>query len=101
MTACSPGSPRSHALQWHSAEVKKLPEDATVLAHSALCPIQAFRVGANAYGIQYHVELTEATVPEWGCVPAYETALNQRWAPVCCLGVMLVAGRSPLGPWCF
>ncbi len=52
-----------------------------MLAHSALCSIQAFRVGANAYGIQYHVELTEATVPEWGCVPAYETALESTLGP--------------------
>lgn len=69
------------ALQWHSAEVTALPEDATVLAQSTLCPIQAFRVGAKAYGIQYHVELTEATVPEWGCVPAYDAALENTLGP--------------------
>jgi GMP synthase-like glutamine amidotransferase len=72
---------RSAALQWHSAEVTKPPEGATVLARSELCAIQAFRVGTNAYGIQYHVELTQATVPEWGCVPAYETALEATLGP--------------------
>lgn len=52
-----------------------------MLAHSALCPIRAFRVGANVYGIQYQLELTEAAVPEWGCVPAYETALESPLGP--------------------
>ena len=39
------------ALQWHSAEVTELPPGATVLASSGACPVQAFRVGKNAYGI--------------------------------------------------
>ena len=27
------------------------------------CPIQAFRYGKHAYGMQFHVEVTEETVP--------------------------------------
>jgi GMP synthase-like glutamine amidotransferase len=64
------------ALQWHGAEVKTLPPGATVLASSPLCAVQAMRVGPHAYGLQYHVELTSRTVPEWGEVPAYACALD-------------------------
>jgi GMP synthase-like glutamine amidotransferase len=67
---------RGRSLQWHSAEVKRLPPDSVVLARSPICPIQAFRAGAQAYGIQYHTEVTRDTVPEWGCVPAYANALE-------------------------
>ena len=68
---------RSRSLQWHSAEVTRLPPASVVLAHSPGCQIQAFRAGAHAYGIQYHTEVTRDTVPAWGCVPAYARALEQ------------------------
>jgi GMP synthase-like glutamine amidotransferase len=69
------------ALQWHSYKVTRLPANARTLASSPLCANQAIAVGANAYGVQYHVELTEATVPEWGCVPAYRDALDVTLGP--------------------
>lgn len=68
-------------LQWHSAEVKQVPDGAQVLAYSQACAIQAIRIGDCAYGFQYHVELTEQTVPEWGSVPAYEVALEKTMGP--------------------
>jgi GMP synthase-like glutamine amidotransferase len=68
--------PRQQALQWHGAEVTKLPAGAVVLASSPLCHAQALRVGERAYGLQYHVELTDRTVPEWGEVPAYAQSLD-------------------------
>jgi GMP synthase-like glutamine amidotransferase len=36
------------------------------------------RVGAHAWGIQYHVEITQETVPQWGCIPEYAKALEKR-----------------------
>jgi GMP synthase-like glutamine amidotransferase len=63
-------------LQWHNAEVSELPANAVRLAESAQCPIQAFKVGGKAYGIQYHVEQDERTVPEWGAIPEYRCALE-------------------------
>jgi GMP synthase-like glutamine amidotransferase len=66
----------SCCLQWHGAEVTKLPVGGKTLAFSPLCRIQAFRVGKWAYGIQYHVEIGPETVREWGTVPAYEQALE-------------------------
>jgi GMP synthase-like glutamine amidotransferase len=68
-------------LQWHSAAVLEPPPDTTVLARSPACPVQAIRVGARAYGLQYHVEATRDTVPEWACVPEYETALEAVQGP--------------------
>ena len=42
------------ACQWHQDYIAALPEHATILASNANCPVQAFRVGQNAYGIQFH-----------------------------------------------
>jgi GMP synthase-like glutamine amidotransferase len=69
-------APRFKALQWHGAEVAAAPPGATVLAGSPACAVQAIRVGASAYGLQYHVELTDRTVAEWAEVPAYACALD-------------------------
>jgi len=62
-------------LQWHSAEVTELPPEATILAASDACQVQAFRVGDRAYGLQFHVEITAQTVPAWGAIPDYACAL--------------------------
>lgn len=64
-------------LQWHGAAVTRLPQDAELLATSAGDCIQALRVGRRAWGIQFHVEITAATVPEWSCVPEYADALRR------------------------
>lgn len=63
-------------LQWHSAEVSELPRHAVKLAESGQCAIQAFQIGEKAYGIQYHVEQDERTVPQWGEIPEYRRALE-------------------------
>lgn len=69
------------ALQWHSVRVAQPPEDAVVLASSAICPCQAMRVGQRAWSMQYHVELEDTTIPEWGKVPAYAEALDRSQGP--------------------
>ncbi len=68
-------------LQWHSAEVLRPPEHARVLASSPACRVQALAVGERAFGVQYHVEITETTVDEWAAVPAYEAALEKSLGP--------------------
>ena len=68
-------------LQWHSYEVRKLPVGGRVLCKSDLCGIQAFAIGETAYGIQYHIEQTPRTVPEWGSVPEYRNVLEQMLGP--------------------
>ncbi len=41
----------------HKEAVARLPEGAVLLASSATCPVQAFRIGANVYATQFHPEL--------------------------------------------
>jgi GMP synthase (glutamine-hydrolysing) len=41
----------------HKEAVSKLPGHATLLAGSATCPVQAFRIGENVYATQFHPEL--------------------------------------------
>jgi len=31
----------------------------------------------NAFGLQFHVEQTSETVPQWACVPEYKSALEK------------------------
>jgi GMP synthase-like glutamine amidotransferase len=53
------------ALQWHGAAVVEVPEGSAVLARNEACPIQAFRYGDRAYGVQFHIEVTKDTVIDW------------------------------------
>lgn len=62
-------------LQWHSVRVAQPPEGAIVLARSPACPVQAMRVGSNAWSMQYHVEVEPDTVSNWAAIPAYRDAL--------------------------
>lgn len=56
------GLPRSfHAMVGHKEAIEELPEGATLLATGASCPVQMFRLGANAYATQFHPELDADT----------------------------------------
>lgn len=68
-------------LQWHSVQVSQPPENATVLASSDICKVQAMRVGDRAWSVQYHVELEPDTVDNWGEIPAYKQALENALGP--------------------
>jgi GMP synthase (glutamine-hydrolysing) len=48
------------AFTGHKEAVSELPPSAVLLASSAACPVQAFRVGANIYATQFHPELDAA-----------------------------------------
>ncbi len=63
--------------QWHGAEVAELPPGARLLATSPGCAVQGFAIGHHAYGLQFHLELTETTAAEWGALPAYAQALEK------------------------
>ncbi|MCF8465778.1 MAG: hypothetical protein K9G33_00095 [Sneathiella sp.] len=58
------------AYQWHR-EGFDLPADATLLATGDIFPNQAYRVGKNAYGIQFHPEVTEAMNRRWATKAAH------------------------------
>lgn len=72
------GVPSSfEVMQWHSAEVLRPPAEACVLASSPRCQVQAMSVGPRAFSMQFHVEITAATVPEWHAIPEYRAALDK------------------------
>jgi GMP synthase-like glutamine amidotransferase len=70
-----------NVLQWHGAEVVEIPPGGTVLVSSDVCPIQAFRYGPHAYGMQFHVEVTGETVQNWAEIPEYARALADALGP--------------------
>ena len=55
LTSALPGS--FEAFVGHKEAVTTLPPHAVLLATSAACPVQAFRVGRNVYATQFHPEL--------------------------------------------
>jgi len=63
-------------LQWHSVRVAQPPDNTVILADSPLCTNQAMRVGANAWSMQYHVEIEPDTISNWSNVPSYKQALE-------------------------
>ena len=68
------------SLQWHSYEVQELEKnkDVTLIASSKETKYQIFRYKYNAYGIQFHIEIKDTTVNDWGCVPEYKSALENQ-----------------------
>ena len=72
---------RFPCLQWHSAEVTKLPQGAEVLATSPDCAVQAMTWGPRAYSVQFHVEIEPDTVANWAKIPAYSEALEKAMGP--------------------
>ncbi len=63
-------------LQWHSAEIKTLPEGAQVLATTDACAVQAMSWGPRAYSLQFHLEVEEDTFALWNAIDAYAQALD-------------------------
>ena len=68
------------SLQWHSYEVQEIEnnKDITLIASSPVTKYQIFKYQNHAYGIQFHIEIKDATVNEWGCVPEYKKALEEQ-----------------------
>jgi GMP synthase (glutamine-hydrolysing) len=56
--------PEENVFHWHG-ETFDLPKGATRLAFSALTMNQAFRIGAHAYGLQFHLEVDAEMVRQW------------------------------------
>ena len=63
-------------LQWHSAEVKTLPEGSRILATSPDCTVQAFSWQSRAFAMQFHVEVEDDTVENWAGIKEYADALQ-------------------------
>lgn len=91
------------SFQWHD-DTFELPPGGTLLASSARCRHQAFRVGRATYGFQFHFEVTRAIVDDWltlrACMPggAAEVETVRRQLAVA-LPRSLLFGRQLAGAW--
>lgn len=68
-------------LQWHSAEVTRMPPGANILAKSDACAVQAMSVGPRAFSAQFHLEVEPETVQAWAAIPEYAAALEKAMGP--------------------
>jgi GMP synthase-like glutamine amidotransferase len=61
--------------QWHE-DTFEIPKWGSRLATSAAVPNQAFRYGDNAYGLQFHLEVTMEMIREWSDAYRQEPSLQ-------------------------
>lgn len=61
----------------HKDSITRLPPEATLLATSAACRVQAFRVGTAAWGVQFHPEATATAVAGWDEAKLAEEGLDR------------------------
>lgn len=52
------------AFQWHE-DTFDIPKGARLLATGQHCQNQAFRIGTCAYGLQFHIEITDKSIRDW------------------------------------
>jgi GMP synthase (glutamine-hydrolysing) len=62
-------SPSAHAMHWHGEQFT-LPPEAVRLAYSAQTEVQAFRLGANAWGMLFHLEVDNELLDIWLAEPS-------------------------------
>ena len=53
-----------HIMQWHF-DTFDLPVQATLLMTNDICKHQAYRIGNNVYGFQFHLEVTPEIIADW------------------------------------
>jgi GMP synthase-like glutamine amidotransferase len=71
------GLPESmKVMQWHHAEVKRVPQSGRVLAQSATTAVQALAIDGHALSTQFHCEFTPQTVEGWASLPGYVRAME-------------------------
>lgn len=87
---------------WHG-ETFDLPDGATWLAYSERCRHQAFRVGSNTYGLQFHLEVTPEMIADWcrqdencGDVRELESPLDPQYNQQ----RLAALSRLVFGRWC-
>ncbi|WP_253186504.1 type 1 glutamine amidotransferase [Streptomyces abyssalis] len=56
---------RVKAVEHRVDAISRLPRNARWLASSERCPVQAFRVGESAWGVQFHPEATPQHIRGW------------------------------------
>jgi GMP synthase (glutamine-hydrolysing) len=92
-----PGFPRTFSVfQWHE-DTFEIPRAARLIATSPSVPNQAFRYGENAYGLQFHLEVTEAMIREW--MNEYEEEFQYPRSPPFSKDEILVQTESNIGAY--
>jgi GMP synthase-like glutamine amidotransferase len=72
------GLPKSiSVMQWHHAEVKRMPSEAIALAQSAATAVQALAIDTHALSTQFHCEVSAQSVMGWSSLPNYRSALDR------------------------
>jgi len=56
--------PEDPIYHWHG-DMFQIPSNGKLLASAEGCPHQALKVGDKAYGLQFHVEVTDKSIKEW------------------------------------
>lgn len=69
--------PGFKVMQWHHAEVQRLPANAVALAKSETSEVQAMSLGDHAFSTQFHCEFTPQAVLGWSAQPTYIQALER------------------------
>jgi GMP synthase-like glutamine amidotransferase len=98
----SAAAPREVVFHWHG-ETFDLSTRAVHLAFSDACRHQAFRVGQNIYGLQFHLEVTPAMIADWckqdaNCGDVRE--LSKPLDPERNAARLAVLSHSVFGNWC-
>ena len=68
-------------MQWHFAEVQRVPQSGRVLAGSANTAVQALAVDGHAMSTQFHCEFTPQSVAGWRSLPSYMALLEKENGP--------------------
>lgn len=66
------------AIQNHRDQITALPPGAVRLAESDACPVQAFRVGERAWGVQFHPEAGADRLDRWDEAALADDGLDLR-----------------------
>ena len=74
-------SPSFKVMQWHHAEVTKIPSGAEVLASSQSSPVQIMSIGRDILATQFHGELTPDLIDRWAHLPQYIEWLEAAMGP--------------------
>jgi GMP synthase (glutamine-hydrolysing) len=86
-------APAATVFHWHN-DTFDLPAGAVLLAASTGCRNQAFRFGTNAYGVQFHPEITAAILDDWlAALPAPARTAICRQTPRHLPPLIATAGR--------
>ncbi len=64
-------------MQWHHAEVTRIPQSGQVIASSADCAVQALAIDGHALSTQFHCEFSPQTVAGWSSLPSYVAVLER------------------------